>query len=85
MLLLHLAGEYMVATDLGNKIVQCPEGFNHHSMNGSMNVLKPHGSTPFEPKRGQGYAPEKLTVGVSAGAWGPCLEKWIQFQKSWWD
>lgn len=23
-------------------IVQCPEGFNHHSMNGAMSVLKPH-------------------------------------------
>lgn len=51
-------------------IVRCPEGFNHHSMNGAMSVLKPHRSTPFEPKRGQGYALEKPSAGVNAGAWG---------------
>ena len=34
-------------------IVECPEGFNHHSTNGTMSALKPHRSTPFEPKRGQ--------------------------------
>lgn len=50
-----------------------------------MSALKSHSSTPYEPKRGQGYAPESLTAGVNASVWGPSLEEQGQFEKSWQD
>lgn len=56
-------------------IVECPEEFNHSSTNGAMSALKPDSSTPYEPKRGQGYAPESLTAGGNASVWGPSLEE----------
>jgi len=36
-----------------------------------MSALKPRRQMPFEPKRGQGYAPESLTAGVNTSICGP--------------